>query len=66
MTQEITAEIFETWYPKNPEKILEWFLQTGSEYMHIKVKHSDYELVATIDRNYAIGLLNELKEMRKT
>lgn len=62
---ELTAEIFETWYPNNPEEILKSFLDTGMERMVCVHKLNDTDIVVShITIEYAHILLNEFKVLR--
>lgn len=62
---EITAEIFETWFPDKPEIILMDFIKTKQPGMIIVIKlDNDNYGVCNLNQEYANKLLEEFKIMR--
>ena len=62
---EITAEIFETWFPDNPEQILRNFLDTGEERMICVIPLNETDVgVCHITTSYALKLLDEFRIMK--
>jgi len=63
---ELTAEIFETWFPDKPEILLQDFLKTGNEKIICVKKLNDTDIgIIHITREYAQILLNEFKIIRE-
>lgn len=63
---ELTAEIFETWFPDRPERILEAFINL-SESDRVIITHpleNGDVVVSHITKEYAYSLLEEFKIMR--
>ena len=62
---ELTAEIFETWFPDKPEVILMDFLQTEQDELVCIAKLSYVDIgVTKITKEYAEKLLKEFKILR--
>ena len=62
---ELTAEIFETWFPDKPEIILLDFLQTNQLELICLCKLNNDEIgITRITREYAQKLLDEFKVLR--
>jgi hypothetical protein len=62
---ELTAEIFETWFPEKPEVILLDFLKTGLEKIVCVKKMNETDVcISHITREYAQKLLDEFKILR--
>ena len=62
---ELTAEIFETWYPDNPEVILLDFVKSDLITMFVVVKLNDTDVaISQITQEYAHKLLEEYKVLR--
>jgi len=62
---ELTAEIFETWFPDNPEQILRNFLGSGKERMICGVRLNEKDVgISHITIDYAMKLLDEFKILR--
>jgi hypothetical protein len=66
---ELTAEIFETWFPymtyKDPELFLMDFLRSGSPMITMIINNSDDTFIVTnITPEFADALLDEFKEMK--
>jgi len=62
---ELTAEIFETWYPDNPELLLMDFIKTKQPIMFVIKKLNETDVaISQITQEYAQRLLNEFKIMR--
>ena len=62
---ELTAEIFETWFPDMPEVLLMDFIKTGVSdiYVRININETDV-MISHITRECAQKLLDEFKIMR--
>jgi hypothetical protein len=62
---EITAEVFETWFPEEPELLLMDFLHSGKEDVFLVIKLNETDIGIThITRKYAQTLLDEFKVLR--
>ena len=62
---ELTAEIFETWYPDNPALILLDFVMSDLITLFVVVKLNDTDIaISHITIEYAHKLLDEFKVLR--
>jgi len=65
---EVTAEIFETWFPNEPELILMDFLHSGWNVLFFMVPITENRvtemILSHITREYAQKLLDEFKILR--
>ena len=63
---EVTAEIFETWFPDKPEVVLMDFIKSKYSPTMILVHWIDdyHYVVSHINRDYAKKLLDEFKILR--
>ena len=62
---ELTAEIFETWFPDDGELVLMDFVQTNQPTMFVVKKLNDTDVaISQITQEYARKLLDEFKALR--
>ena len=64
--RKVSAEKFETWYPKEPENVLRNFLLSGKQIMNIAFKRKGKTvIVASISPEHAERILEEFRIMRE-
>ena len=62
---ELTAEIFETWFPDEPELMLIDFIKTNQPTMFVVIRPNDADVILSqITQEYAQVLLNEFRILR--
>ena len=64
--RKVSAEKFETWYPKEPENVLRNFLLSGKKVMNVVFKSKNKNVVvASISPEHAERILEEFRIMRE-